>query len=190
MGGTTSSFCQNLGSSGMGIDCCVPQNRKAMIISEDGVQIVQRKESAPHRGNASPSRRWSNGLQNENPQRRPSSSSISPERKDSQSRLHSLPTMDSSAASSKDPPPMEGWRGQDQRILLSELEAHPIAWKHPDHLRVLFERTHRLIPHKSLEDIEKCYKYLETKRIAFFSSKDSQVVTKHASFSRSSAAQA
>jgi hypothetical protein len=69
----------------------------------------------------------------------------------------------------QDPMPMTGWTHYDQRILLSAIDAHPNAHKHPEHLKLLFVRIHRKIPHKSIADIEKCFKYIEMKQTAYFS---------------------
>ena len=68
----------------------------------------------------------------------------------------------------QDPPPLPGWTRSTQKILLSELEDHPYARKNPDDLRMVFEKTHRALPDKSLGEIEKCFQYIERRRIAFF----------------------
>jgi hypothetical protein len=68
----------------------------------------------------------------------------------------------------KDPPPMQGWTVEDQRVLLSKLEELPNARKGGDHLKIVLDRTHKEIPHKSIDEIAECFKYIERTQIAFF----------------------
>jgi hypothetical protein len=68
----------------------------------------------------------------------------------------------------RDPEPPAGWTSEKQRVLLSLLDEEPMARKHPDHLKKVFEKTHRLVPDKTIDEVEKCYRHLQSKRIAFF----------------------
>ena len=66
------------------------------------------------------------------------------------------------------PEPMKGWTVLEQQILIDDLDSHPHARNHHGHLERVFERTHRALPDKTLEQIEQCYRHLQAKRIAFF----------------------
>jgi hypothetical protein len=94
------------------------------------------------------------------------------ERRNSLSRSPGLPdTKDnkiSNLAWRQDPHPPKGWTQRDQRVLLSELEQNPFAKRNPEHLKRLFERTHLAIPHKTIAEIETCFKHIERTRIAYF----------------------
>ncbi len=68
----------------------------------------------------------------------------------------------------QDPEPMSSWTVQQQRIFISQLNEHPQSRKHPDHLRIAIEKTHRLMPDKTIQEIEECYKHLQVKRIAYY----------------------
>ena len=76
----------------------------------------------------------------------------------------------------QDPPPMTGWTSHDQRFVLTEFEERPHARKSLDSRQNSFARIHRAIPHKSMEDIEECFEYVERKRIAFFGSKSTKAI--------------
>ena len=70
---------------------------------------------------------------------------------------------------SLEPSPMTGWTHEEQRFLLFALDEFPHARKHPDQLHRCFVKTHRAIPHKSMEEIRNCYEFIERNRIAIFS---------------------
>jgi hypothetical protein len=70
----------------------------------------------------------------------------------------------------KEPTPLAGWTRQHQQVLLIELKQHPAARKNPNVLKLVFEKTHRALPSKSVEDIEKCYRHIENSRIVYFGS--------------------
>ena len=70
----------------------------------------------------------------------------------------------------QDPEPMTGWTQEDHKKLLSQIEEHRNARNHPQNLKNVLEKTHRAIPHKSLEEIELCFQHIQSKRIAFFGS--------------------
>ena len=48
------------------------------------------------------------------------------------------------------------------------LDENPFSRRNSEHLKRTIEKTHRLIPEKSIEEIQQCYKYLQLKRIAYF----------------------
>ena len=68
----------------------------------------------------------------------------------------------------RDPEPLPDWTLQQQKVLIAQLDDTPLSRKHQEHLRRAMEKTHRLIPEKSIEEIERCYKHLQLKRIAYF----------------------
>ncbi len=51
---------------------------------------------------------------------------------------------------------------------MNQLDENPLSRKNAEHLKRTIEKTHRLIPDKSIEEIEQCYKHLQLKRIAYF----------------------
>jgi hypothetical protein len=68
----------------------------------------------------------------------------------------------------RNPDPLPQWTVHQQSILISQLGGLNHARKNPDQLKRVFENTHRLIPDKTLKEIEVCYLHLQSKRIAFF----------------------
>lgn len=190
MGANTSACCSDLRGNGMNLECCMPNNGKQLrLMKSSQAQTSSRNNRPPKDGNTSPINTRSNSTEIIRNLGQESASSIASPKKRSQKSSAGggesvSPTLDSDA-STRDPPPMLGWTQKEQRALISELDKHPQARKHPDHLRVLFERTHRVIPNKSLEEIEECYKYVERSKIAFFGSKDSKALKRHASFPNS-----
>jgi hypothetical protein len=74
----------------------------------------------------------------------------------------------------RDPEPLPDWTPQQQRVLISQLDENPLSRNHSEHLKRTFEKTHRLIPEKSIEEIDICYKHLQLKRIAYFGAQNRQ----------------
>ncbi len=68
----------------------------------------------------------------------------------------------------KDPEPLADWTPEQQRILINQLDEHPSHRRHPDHLRRVISKTHQLMPDKSIQEIQLCYRHLQSKRIAYF----------------------
>jgi hypothetical protein len=171
----------------IGLDCCMirgkegdsgnrsPKNSRRQL---DG--FMKMEQGSGRRPSSTNSRRGSNSVEQMNETRASSDRKNSPERRNS-----SPPRNVGSAPSwSQDPIPLADWTRKDQRILMSELEQHPYARKHPEHLKQLFARIHRILPHKSLEDIEMCFRHIETKKIAVFSSgeKDPRTLRRKSSY--------
>jgi hypothetical protein len=70
----------------------------------------------------------------------------------------------------REPEPLTNWTVQEQRVLLAELKEHPQARTQSELLQTLFIKVQRTLPHKSMADIQECYRYLEVMRIAYFGS--------------------
>ena len=68
----------------------------------------------------------------------------------------------------RDPEPLSTWTVEQQRVFITQLDDHPWSRNHSHHLQKAIEKTHRLIPEKSIREIEECYKHLQAKRIAYF----------------------
>ncbi len=71
----------------------------------------------------------------------------------------------------RDPEPLPNWTVQEQSVLISQLRSR----NNPIHLKSVFENTHRLVPNKTIEEIQLCYQHLQSKRIAFFGPSKTQV---------------
>jgi hypothetical protein len=72
----------------------------------------------------------------------------------------------------RDPEPMTNWTVQQQKLFITQLNETPYSRKHSDHLQKAIEKTHRLMPEKTIQEIEECYKHLQVKRIAYFGPTD------------------
>ena len=72
------------------------------------------------------------------------------------------------------PPPLDGWTVQEQQILIQEIASHPHSRKSHGYLERIFARTHRLLPAKSINEIETCYAHIQSKQIAYFSVKNTE----------------
>ena len=72
----------------------------------------------------------------------------------------------------RSPAPMKDWTAGEQQVLIDQLETNPQAWRHHAHRERVFEKTHRLLPEKTMEQIEQCYQHLQSKRIAYFGKSD------------------
>jgi hypothetical protein len=71
----------------------------------------------------------------------------------------------------KDPEPIKGWTIDQQQILIKELRKNPKARKSADSLKEVFLTVQKSIPEKSRHEIEECYRHLQTKGIAYFSTR-------------------
>ena len=67
----------------------------------------------------------------------------------------------------RDPPTMQGWTHHDQNVLLSELDSSPEARNDSAELDKVLQRTHRALPHKSLQEIEELYRHVESCRTTY-----------------------
>jgi hypothetical protein len=189
MGATSSTCSKDLLGDGFNFECCMPSNGNPTIVVK--AEASERKEKASKGGQAKTVRRASTESNiaafASAPRLNPDDPHSSPKQRNSLSSSEqdtSSPPSDSPAKTS-DTPPLPGWTQKEQSVLMSELKADPQARKNPETLQLLFERTHRIIPNKSLEEIEVCYNYLESKKIAFFGSKNSNALRRHASFRNS-----
>jgi hypothetical protein len=72
----------------------------------------------------------------------------------------------------RDPEPLPDWTPEQQRVFISQLDENPLSRKHHGHLKRAMEKTHRLLPEKSIDEIERCYRHLQHKRIAYFGKED------------------
>ena len=72
------------------------------------------------------------------------------------------------------PPPLDGWTVQEQQILIQEIDSQPHSRKSHGYLERIFVRTHRLLPGKSINEIETCYAHIQSKQIAYFSVKNTE----------------
>ena len=85
------------------------------------------------------------------------------------------------------PEPMEGWTAEEQDVLIQEINSHPHSKKSHGYLDRIFVRTHKMLPKKSINEIEQCYSHLQSKQIAYFGVKDEQgrqiILLEFASFS-------
>ena len=72
------------------------------------------------------------------------------------------------------PEPMEGWTAEEQDVLIQEINSHPHSKKSHGYLDRIFVRTHKMLPKKSINEIEQCYSHLQSKQIAYFGVKDEQ----------------
>ena len=72
------------------------------------------------------------------------------------------------------PPPLDGWTVQEQQILIQEIDSQPHSRKSHGYLERIFARTHRLLPAKSINEIETCYAHIQSKQIAYFGVKDTE----------------
>ena len=57
----------------------------------------------------------------------------------------------------REPEPLTNWTVQEQRVLISELKEHPLARRQPEILQKLFDRTQKVLPQKSMDEIQACY---------------------------------
>ena len=74
----------------------------------------------------------------------------------------------------REPEPLTNWTLQEQRVLISELKEYPLARRQPEILQKLFYRTQKMLPQKSMDDIQACYRHLEVMRIANFGGTNSR----------------
>ena len=74
----------------------------------------------------------------------------------------------------RDPEPLPDWTLEQQRVFMNQLDENPLARRNDEHLKRAMEKTHRLIPEKTIEDIELCYRHLQLKRIAYFGTEDNR----------------
>jgi hypothetical protein len=72
------------------------------------------------------------------------------------------------AAGFKNPEPIKGWSTQQQQILIEELRNNPKARKSQDGLKEVFLTVQKSMPEKSRQEIEECYRHLQSNRIAYF----------------------
>ena len=72
------------------------------------------------------------------------------------------------------PEPFPGWTVHEQKVLMDQIDANQHSKKHHKHLEMLFEKTHRQLPGKSLKEIEACYNHVRSKQIAYFGIKGKQ----------------
>ena len=72
------------------------------------------------------------------------------------------------------PKPLDGWTVQEQQILIQEIDSQPHSRKSHGYLERIFVRTHRLLPGKSINEIETCYAHIQSKQIAYFSVKNTE----------------
>ena len=63
-----------------------------------------------------------------------------------------------------EPVPLPNWTSSEQNYLIETLHAHPQAGNSQDYLRRLIDRTKKLFPSKSTEDVQNCYHYLLSRR--------------------------
>ncbi len=93
----------------------------------------------------------------------------SPEIKDGRSSLgSSIPVW------RRDPEPLPDWTPEQQRVFMNQLDENPLYRKNSEHLKRAIEKTHRLIPEKTIEEIELCFKHLQMKRIGYFGPEESR----------------
>jgi hypothetical protein len=70
----------------------------------------------------------------------------------------------------KEPEPLQNWTVEEQKVVLSEMKRIPQVRKYPEQLQIVFEKSLRKLPNKSLRDIQVCYEHLKISRIAYFGS--------------------
>ena len=70
--------------------------------------------------------------------------------------------------------PLTGWTAKEQKVLTDQIQSNQISKKHPRYLQTLFERTCKLLPGKSLEEIEACHSHVQSHQIAYFGINDKQ----------------
>ena len=70
--------------------------------------------------------------------------------------------------------PLTGWTAKEQKVLTDQIQSNQISKKHPRYLQTLFERTRKLLPGKSLEEIEACHSHVQSHQIAYFGINDKQ----------------
>jgi hypothetical protein len=189
MGATTSSQggisqdTQDWGCKNMRLDCCMHTNENSHMPGK--VQRAHRGSGQKETHEKIHEEKKQSHIRHPSPLRNSKSLDLNRTKSldlNSKTRQPLSPTRSvpyASAASPKstpvwkqDPPPMLGWTSKEQKIVLAELEDNPLARKNPDHLQHLIEKTHRLLPHKSIDEIEKCFHYVDNKRIAFFGSSE------------------
>ena len=68
--------------------------------------------------------------------------------------------------------PLEGWTVQEQKVVTDQIQSNHLSRKHPRYLDMLFERIHKLLPEKSLKEIEACHSHVRSQQVAYFSVKD------------------
>ena len=70
--------------------------------------------------------------------------------------------------------PLTGWTDKEQKVLIDQMQFNQISKKHPRYLQTLFQRTRKLLPGKSMEQIEECHSHLQSHKIAYFGINDKQ----------------
>ena len=70
--------------------------------------------------------------------------------------------------------PLTGWTAKEQKVLIDQIQSNQISKRHPRYLQTLFERTRKLLPGKSLEEIEACHSHVQSHQIAYFGINDKQ----------------
>ena len=71
--------------------------------------------------------------------------------------------------------PLPNWTLGQQRIIIDSLKVHPQARENKEYRRrLIMTRTRHQLPEKSVEEIEECYRHLQTARILYYLSIKSQ----------------
>ena len=68
--------------------------------------------------------------------------------------------------------PLAGWTVQEQKVVTDQIQSNNLSKKHPRYLDTVFERIHKLLPEKSLKEIEACHSHVQSQQVAYFSVKD------------------
>ena len=64
--------------------------------------------------------------------------------------------------------PLPNWTLGQQQIIIDSLKVHPQARENKEYrLRLIMTRTRHQLPEKSVEEIEECYRHLQTARILY-----------------------
>jgi hypothetical protein len=75
----------------------------------------------------------------------------------------------------KDPEPLKDWTVEEQKVLMSELKKNPEARKCPAQLQRVFERSLRMLPNKSFEEVQGCYAHLKISSIAYYGAQSGRI---------------
>ena len=67
------------------------------------------------------------------------------------------------------PAPLNDWTKEEQQIFIDLLEEYPKAGRNPAQMEQALVRASKLLPMKTLSEFHRCFKHIQSSRIAYFS---------------------
>ena len=66
------------------------------------------------------------------------------------------------------PAPLNDWTKEEQQIFIDILDEFPKAGRNPTQMELAIVKAKKLMPLKSVYDIQRCFKHLRSSRVAYF----------------------